>query len=177
MTERQRIGGVVTAKADLAEALRLTMRGTAASVGAITVTMPDGTWRGATINSMTSVSLSPPSILVSLDSAAQVHAAVLESRRFAVNLFAHHQAEMAAIFSDPTRHEERFATGPWEDRTHGVPVLGDALATLVCSVAATLPYATHTITVGQVEAIIGGGADRKPLVYHDGRYGRWTDLK
>ena len=174
MTKRQSIADAVTAKSELGDALRMAMRGTAASVGALTVTMADGSWRGATINSMTSVSLSPPSILVSLDSSAQVHAAVLKRRRFAVNVFADNHAEMAAIFADPLRHGERFASGPWREQ-HGAPILGDAITSIVCTVAGTLPFGTHTIVVGLVEAI-ASGTGKAPLVYHDRHYGSWSGL-
>lgn len=158
---------------DLAEALRLAMRGTAASVAAITVAMADRSWRGATINSMTSVSLNPPSILVSLESASQVHGAVLDRRRFGVNLFSRDHAEMAAVFADPQRHDERFASGTWSDKPHHVPVLAEAVATIICELKATLPFGTHSIIVGQVESILTGTGS-EPLVYHNGRYGGWA---
>ena len=173
----QRVGGGTSSdEAEIAGALRLAMRGTAASVGALTVRLPDGSWRGATVNSMISVSLNPPSILVSLNSASQVHAAVLECRRFAVNIFASNHSEMAAIFADPLRHRERFAEGQWESEQYGLPVLADAVAVVVCTVAATLPFGTHTIAVGTVEQV-SHSPGREPLVYHNGHYGRWEQLR
>ena len=173
MSNQRFIGDAISDETEIADTLRVAMRGTAASVCAVTVRLADDSWRGATVNSMTSVSLNPPSILVSLNSTSQVHAAVLECRRFAVNIFASDHAEMAATFADPLRHSERFATGLWEAKLHGVPVLADAAATIVCSVAATLPFGTHTIIVGAVDEL-SHDPSREPLVYHNGRYGRWA---
>lgn len=160
-------------EAELGHELRLAMRGTGASVSAITTRTPDGAWRGATINSMTSVTLNPPALLVSLNSASRIHAAVLEAGRFAVSIFAVQHADMAAAFADPMRHEERFATGAWTEDRAGLPILADAVAGMACSIDATLPYGTHTIVVGKVTSVRRDRA-AEPLIYHDGRYGRWT---
>jgi flavin reductase (DIM6/NTAB) family NADH-FMN oxidoreductase RutF len=151
------------------------MRATAATVCAITTMAADGTWRGATVNSMTSVSLSPPSLLVSLNSASRIHAAVLTARRFVVTVFADTHWEIAAAFADPNRHDERFVRGAWQAAGNGMPILTDAVANILCSSASTLPFGTHTVVVGIVDDIImGTGAE--PLVYHDGRYGQWKPL-
>ena len=161
------------AQAELGHALRMAMRGTGTSVSAVTTAKPDGSWRGATVNSLVSVSLSPPAILVSLNSASRIHATVLEVRRFAVNIFALQHAEIAAAFADPMRHDERFTTGPWQAGETGMPVLTDAVASLECVVDATLPYATHTIIVGKV-IDVHRDPTAAPLIYHDGRYGDWS---
>ena len=84
-------------------------------------------------------------------------------------------ADMAATFADPLRHRERFAEGQWESEQYGLPVLSDAVAIIVCSVAATLPFGTHTIAVGTVEEL-SHNPGREPLVYHNGQYGRWEHL-
>lgn len=160
---------------DLADRLRRAMRATGASVSAVTTTMADGSWRGATINSMISVTLSPPSILVSLNSASRIHAAVLEHRVFAVNVFAAQHAEIAAVFADPTRHDERFAEGDWQADEAGLPILADAAASFACTIAATLPFGTHTIIIGEVDRVQRRG-DARPLVYHDGHYGAWSPI-
>jgi flavin reductase (DIM6/NTAB) family NADH-FMN oxidoreductase RutF len=173
--DRVDTGFAALAPDERAEALRLTMRATAATVCAVTTLAADGTWRGATVNSMTSVSLSPPSLLVSLNGASRIHAAILASRRFVVTVFASTHREIAAAFADPKRHDERFATGAWQLAENGMPILTDAVANILCSSAATLPFGTHTIIVGIVDDIVmGTGAE--PLVYHDGRYGRWSPL-
>ena len=160
-------------QAALGHELRMAMRGTGTSVSAVTTAKADGSWRGATVNSLVSVSLSPPAILISLNSSSRIHATVLEVRRFAVSVFALQHAAIAAAFADPMRHEERFTSGPWQAGATGMPILTDAVASLECEVDATLPYATHTIIVGKVAAVRRDPA-AAPLIYHDGHYGDWS---
>jgi len=53
----------------------------------------------------------------------------------------------------------------------GVPVLTDAQAVLVCSLAQSSVFGTHTILIGQVEAV-RIREDIDPLIYQDGYFGR-----
>ena len=156
----------------IAEVMRLAMRGTASSVCAVTTALPDGSWRGATVITLISVSLNPPSVLVSLDSASRIHAAVLSTRRFGVTVFALQHRAIAASFADPTKHDERFAIGNWLAGDDGLPVLADAVANLSCKTADTLLFGDHTVFVGGVERV-SSDQTQEPLVYHDGRYGHW----
>ncbi len=173
--DRADLGFAALAPDERSEALRLTMRATAATVCAVSTRGGDGKWRGATVNSMTSVSLSPPSLLVSLNSASRIHAAVLTARRFVVTIFADIHRDIAAAFADPRRHDERFAAGAWQAAENGMPILTDAVANILCSSASSLPFGTHTVVIGIVDDIImGTGAE--PLVYHDGRYGQCSPL-
>lgn len=169
--ERRLAEPAAPAPHEATEMFRLAMRRTGSSVCAVTTIAADGSRRGATVNSMTSVSMRPPSLLVSLESTARIHAAVLSRGRFALTVFAPHHHDIAAAFADPMRHDERFKVGPWR-LDDGLPVLDDAVANLLCRVEATLPFATHTIVVGVVEKVSLGTGDR-PLLYHDGRYGGW----
>lgn len=174
--DRPRTGPVHHEAQGLGHEFRLAMRQTAATVCAVSTIGADGEWRGATVSSMTSVSLSPPALLVSLATTSRIHAAVLSARRFVVTIFAEHHREIAACFANPRRHPERFAEGPWVIGEAGLPVLPDAVANIVCKAAGSLPFATHTIIVGEVESITRD-ASREPLVYHDGRYGSWRELE
>lgn len=170
--DRARPEAAAHVRSGLSEDFRLAMRQTAATVCAVSVATSDGEWRGSTVNSMISVSLSPPSLLVSLNGASRIHAAVLSSRRFVVTIFAEEQAEIAACFASPELQAERFGHGSWRAGPEGLPFLEGAVANITCSAAELLPFSTHTIIVGAVESVTRGGGIR-PLVYHDGRYGGW----
>ena len=169
---RERLGTDSGHRPATAEVLRFAMRGTASSVCAVTTVLSDGSWRGATVNTLISVSLNPPSVLVSLDSASRMHAAVLSTRRFGVTVFAMRHRAIAASFADPTKHDERFAVGNWLAGDDGLPALADAVANLSCKTADTFVFGDHTVFVGGVERVSSDQA-QEPLVYHDGRYGRW----
>jgi 3-hydroxy-9,10-secoandrosta-1,3,5(10)-triene-9,17-dione monooxygenase reductase component len=51
----------------------------------------------------------------------------------------------------------------------GVPVVGDALAALVCTIEAEHPAGDHTIVLGRVLAVRHGD-DRPPLVFFGGGF-------
>ena len=51
---------------------------------------------------------------------------------------------------------------------HGVPVLDDALAWMVCDLEALHPGGDHTIGIGAVTEM--GHAEGEPLVFYGGRY-------
>ncbi len=162
---------------ELSEALRLAMRDVASTVSIVTALGADRTRHGATVTAMTAVSLSPPSLLVVLNGAARTHAAILATRAFAVSVLAEADARMAALFADPTRHAERFASPRWHaagESGGGLPVLEGALATFVCGAAECRPFGTHTIFIGAVERVLSGSAAR-PLLYHNRRYARLAE--
>ncbi len=155
----------------LSDQLRLALREIAATVSVVTALAADGSRLGATVTSMTSVSLKPPSLLVVLNSAARTHAAVLATRAFAVNILGDGHGDIAAIFADPTRHQERFASPAWQAGDRGLPVLDGAIATFICAAAECRPFGTHTVFIGVVEQVISGAGGR-PLLYQDGSYRR-----
>ncbi len=155
----------------LSDEVRLAFRQVAGTVSIVTALAADGSRQGATVTSLASVSLKPPSLLVVLNGAARTHAAILATRFFAVNILGDSQGGIAALFADPTRHLQRFASAAWQASDHGVPVLDGALATFVCTVADSRPFGTHTVFIGTVDRALRGAVEA-PLLYHDGGYHR-----
>src|SRR3954454_22877191 len=56
---------------------------------------------GMTVSAVCSLSLDPPMLLVCLNSASATQEAVRKSSRFAVNILAEHQGELADRFARP----------------------------------------------------------------------------
>jgi flavin reductase (DIM6/NTAB) family NADH-FMN oxidoreductase RutF len=66
------------------------------------------------------------------------------------------------------RGEDRFGLGGWSEE-HGVPVLLDAQACIICAKEDRFDYGSHTIFLGRVTSVgIHGAVD--PLIYVDGHY-------
>ena len=132
------------------------------------VTTSDGAaWLGMTATSVTPVSMQPPALLVCINRAAQLHDTLIARRRFCVNLLRDGQDELCRIFSGQLRVADRFGFGDWQTGSWGVPYLADAQASLLCALDMHLPYATHALCIGLVEAV--KVADRiAPLIYQDG---------
>ncbi|MFJ9454267.1 flavin reductase family protein [Kitasatospora sp. NPDC101447] len=147
-------------------ALRSVMRRWATGVALVTAT-PQGRPTGCTASSFTSVSLSPPLVLVSLRRSSRTLAAITGQGAFGINLLGRHHQDLA----------DRFATAPAEQRFAGighrlvrdVPVIDEAMAALVCRVERTVAAADHLLVLGQpLWCDRNGAAD--PLVHFGSHY-------
>ena len=124
--------------------------------------------KGMTATSFSSVSLDPPQILVCLNQNTDTCAAVLEQKRFAVNILSSEQQSVSNQFAGGSSQEERFANVAWEASDNGVPLLTEALASLECSVVEQVLAGTHWIVIGEVQKVVcrSGG----PLLYYSSAY-------
>lgn len=120
-----------------------------------------------TVSAFCSVSLVPPLVLICVDQAASMHAMLLETNHFAVNILATHQEPLSRRFSGPDEHK-RFDGIGYERGLTGVALLDDALAHIECRRVAQHPAGDHTIVVGRVETATAH-SDR-PLLYYRGGY-------
>jgi flavin reductase (DIM6/NTAB) family NADH-FMN oxidoreductase RutF len=122
---------------------------------------------GLTTNAFTSLSLEPSLILVCFDNGSRTLPVVREAGRFAVNILRAGQEDLAATFASKRLQDEKFAEVTHRE-AHGVPVLDDALAWLVCDLQETLPRGDHTIGIGAVDALhVDEG---EPLLFWRGKY-------
>ena len=122
---------------------------------------------GLTTNAFTSLSLDPPLVLVCFDNGSRTLGVVRDSGRFAVNVLRRGQEELAAVFASKRVQDEKFAEVTHTE-AHGVPVLDDALAYLVCEVRELLPGGDHTVGIGAVESM--EAFDGEPLLFWRGSY-------
>jgi flavin reductase (DIM6/NTAB) family NADH-FMN oxidoreductase RutF len=119
-----------------------------------------------TANSLSSVSLYPPLISVCVDHEAEMHAAILRVKLFAVNVLSSSQETLARRFAD--KHEDRFDGVGYHLTPDGLVLLGGALAHIECQRYAEYPGGDHTIVLGRV---VGGSTSKgRPLLYYRGGY-------
>jgi flavin reductase (DIM6/NTAB) family NADH-FMN oxidoreductase RutF len=118
---------------------------------------------GMTCTSLTSVALSPPTLLVCLDHRSGTLRAVRESAAFAVNLLLEDAVAVARLFASATA--ERFARVAW----HPSPLLGTpwlrdcTVAAVECRVVRRQAVADHDVVIAEV--IAAAQRDDTPLVY------------
>jgi flavin reductase (DIM6/NTAB) family NADH-FMN oxidoreductase RutF len=146
---------------------RHAMRTLASAVSVVT-TAHEGRRHGMTVTAVSSVSMDPPSLLVCINRAAGLHAPLLATRRFCLNILRADQAELAQAFGGGRAGEQRFALGDWRE-AEGLPCLDGAQANVLCEVDGVFRYATHSIVVGLVTAVRVADVVT-PLIYQDGRY-------
>lgn len=130
--------------------MRRTMGKFATGVAVIT-TEVDGVPHGMTVNSLTSVSLDPPLLLVCFNHGARSAEAVSAAGRFAVNILSSRQQAIALRFAQ--RGEDHFAGLGLEYDGHRVPVVPRALAHLDCDVDRIIEAGDHTVVFGAVRDV------------------------
>ncbi|GAB7006457.1 hypothetical protein JCM18899A_39300 [Nocardioides sp. AN3] len=145
--------------------MRQTMGRFATGVAVITTEL-DGVPHGMTVNSLTSVSLDPPLLLVCFNHGARTAEAVVERGRFVVNVLARRQQEIALRFA--ARGEDHFAGLHLEYGEHSLPVVPNALAHLDCAVDRVVEAGDHTVVLGAVSATCSSPGE--PLAFHAGRF-------
>jgi flavin reductase (DIM6/NTAB) family NADH-FMN oxidoreductase RutF len=140
----------------------------ATGVAVITSAGPSG-GGGMTANALCSLSLDPLLVLVCLANSARTLPIVRETGRFAVNLLAAHQREVAGLFASKAPEYEKLEQVP-NHVVNGMPVIDGTIAWAMCEVRELLPGGDHTIAIGEVmEMGLGGG---EPLLWFEGRYHR-----
>ncbi|MFI9610537.1 flavin reductase family protein [Streptomyces sp. NPDC052023] len=156
----------MTETLDTTVAFRATMGRLASGVSVIT-TRTGSTPIGMTASAVSALSLDPLQLIVCVGNHLFTRTAIAEHGRFAVNILGEDGEDLARTFAAPV--PDRFA-GVAVDDSHGVPVLQDAIATVVCQVSQALPGGDHTIFVGDARHFTHKSASR-PLVYFAGEFG------
>ena len=153
---------------NVAAAFKSAWRGVAATVSIVTA--HDGArHHGMTATSVTSLSMSPPALLVCLNQSTLLHHIMASARVFCVNVLDESHEQISAAFSGAMPAEERFAAGDWAFRDDGLGYLSDAECNLFCTKTAAIPYGTHTIFIGQVTEVLQTER-RTPLIYKNAGY-------
>jgi 3-hydroxy-9,10-secoandrosta-1,3,5(10)-triene-9,17-dione monooxygenase reductase component len=122
---------------------------------------------GMTTNALCSLSLDPLLVLACFDNQARTLPVVRESGRFGVNVLRAGQDAVSGQFASKLPLDRKFDAVDYR-LEQGVPVLGGALAWLVCDVREMLPGGDHTIGIGAVVAM--GHEEGDPLVWYRGAY-------
>ncbi|MET8412514.1 flavin reductase family protein [Streptomyces sp. NPDC005195] len=156
----------MTETLDTAVAFRAAMSRLATGVSVIT-TRTGGTPIGMTASAVSALSLDPLQLIVCIGNHLFTRTAIADHGRFAVNVLGEDSEHLARVFAASV--PDRFA-GVAIDEEHGVPVLRDAIATVVCDVSRALPGGDHTIFVGDARHF-AHKAEGRPLVHFAGGFG------
>lgn len=156
--------------ADLTLAFKSAMRNLA---GAITVvTVGDERERtGMTVTSVTSFSMEPPAIVVSMNQASSSWHLLQRRGWFGVNALRESQTFVADSFSGRSGRSgaQRYDGIDWHPLPSGTPALRGALLSLDCEVDAVFQRHSHALVIGFVRSVeVGPHSD--PLAYWNGRY-------
>jgi flavin reductase (DIM6/NTAB) family NADH-FMN oxidoreductase RutF len=138
----------------------------ASGVTVVTTRDTSGLDHGLTVSAFTSLSLSPPLILVCIDQEASMHPALTDATHFAVNILSETQEPVARRFAAP--ETDRFEGIGFTRGVTGAALLDDVLAFVECRLANSVSCGDHTIFVGEVER--AEARSTGPLLYYRGGY-------
>jgi flavin reductase (DIM6/NTAB) family NADH-FMN oxidoreductase RutF len=148
--------------------LRNVMGHFATGVTVITTKDKAGKPFGLTANAFSSLSLSPPLVLICVDKAVDCYACFEESKVFVVNFLSEEQEQLSTRFA--TKGIEKFEGVICRPGACGAPLLDGALGYLECKVVNAYEGGDHTIYVGEIQTASASG-DR-PLLFFKGKYYR-----
>ena len=137
------------------------------TTGIVVLTVEDdaGHVHGMTVNSFTSISLDPPTVLVSLK-AGRTHRLISRNGRYGACILREEQQPYSAHFAG--RPQE--ALKPDFIVRDRLPTLRHCLAWFECAVIETVQVHDHTLFVAEVTAC--GNEDGTPLMFFASRYHR-----
>jgi flavin reductase len=123
---------------------------------------------GMTVSAFSSVSADPPLVLICVNRATKTHRVIEEGALFAVNILSEAQRDVSDLFASLEYEDSRLDRVAWTEGVTSAPIIDEALASLECRVRSAHREGSHTIYIGEVEAVHGTGAG--PLLYYDGGY-------
>lgn len=155
---------------DESQMFKNAMRCLAGGVCAISVGDDKG-WGGLVATSVTSFSISPPSLLFCVNRNASAWPLIQRTGRFAVNVLGWRHKEVALRFagSRGEKGRERFAGAEWMTTDQGTPYLADAVISVECDVREVIERYTHAIVLGDVRQVMTANPDAA-LVYLQGSF-------
>jgi flavin reductase (DIM6/NTAB) family NADH-FMN oxidoreductase RutF len=146
------------------------MRHLAGGVSVITVGQANDI-TGMTVTSVSSLSVEPPTLIVSINRESSSWPLLKRHGFFGVNILTADQLEVAERFTGKNglKGAERFAGAQWITRSSGVPLLVGALAAIDCAVEDIIERHSHAIVIGRV-LDIQLSSRTAALAYWQGQY-------
>lgn len=130
--------------------------------GVTVVGFKDGSeMAGMTVNSFTSVSLSPALLLVSIQKSSRMHDRIL-GQAFSVSVLRSDQEQVARAFAS----KDRAGIPSW-DVSGGIGKIENALAWFECDSWSEIDAGDHTLLIGEIQNF--GHGEGEPLMFYSGK--------
>jgi flavin reductase (DIM6/NTAB) family NADH-FMN oxidoreductase RutF len=126
---------------------------------------------GMTVTSVSSLSVDPPTLIVSINRNASSWPLLKRHGFLGINILSADQLEIAERFTGKggLKGADRFAGAQWTTRVSGVPLLVGALSVFDCEAEDIIERHSHAIVVGRV-LDIQTSRRTAALAYWQGRY-------
>ena len=118
--------------------------------------------------SVTSLSMSPPSVLVCVNKEASIHNLLSKDSLFCINILSREQESLSKVCSESEEGESRFNDTAWiEDKNYVFN--SNSLSNIFCKCIDTIYHTSHTIFIAEVKAT-QNNESLEPLIYQSGNY-------
>ncbi len=138
----------------------------ATGVAVATVLDKQGTPHGMTVNSFSSVSISPPLVLFCVAHTARMLEHFRAQKHLAINILREEQRALSTHFA--RAGHDGFTGVEWEPGPNGVPLIPDALAVIECELHRTIAAGDHDIVIAEV--VHTTVREGRPLLYYASKY-------
>jgi flavin reductase (DIM6/NTAB) family NADH-FMN oxidoreductase RutF len=126
---------------------------------------------GMTVTSVSSLSVDPPTLIVSINRDSSSWPLIKRLGFFGVNILTADQLDVAERFTGKggLKGADRFAGAEWFTGASGVPLLAGALAAIDCEVEDIVERHSHAIVIGRV-LDVQSSTRTAALAYWQGQY-------
>jgi flavin reductase (DIM6/NTAB) family NADH-FMN oxidoreductase RutF len=126
---------------------------------------------GMTVTSVSSLSIDPPTLIVSINRESSTWLVLKRYGVFGVNVLTSDQIDIAERFAGKNglKGRERFAGGEWVARGPSAPLLVGASVAIDCEVEDVIERHSHAIVIGRVRDLTQSN-NESALAYWHGRY-------
>ena len=126
----------------------------ATSVTVIT-TIDSGLRYGLTATAVSSLTATPPRLLVCVNKSGATHEKIIGAGVFAINVLSEDQEKVAKAFSGMLGKDfDRFSLGDWTVLATGCPILQNTASSFDCKLVQIIDQPTHSIFIGEVLATV-----------------------
>jgi flavin reductase (DIM6/NTAB) family NADH-FMN oxidoreductase RutF len=129
-------------------------------LAAITAADPSGAPCGLLVSSISSYSVSPPSVMAAIARGSRSYRAIANAEAFGVHVLRSDQEPVAQQFASALDDKFEGLRWRWE---RNIPRLLEALIYLPCRRRAMIPHGDHAIVVGEALAVVCDPGE--PLIY------------
>lgn len=126
---------------------------------------------GMTANAFMSISLDPKLVTISVDNNASMLEKINKSGKYAVSFLSAEQQNISMHFAGQKKEENPIDFELISD----MPVIENALTTVVCDVDQAIEVGDHTLFIGKVQDI--QVREGEPLLFYCGKYGNYQSAE
>ncbi|MCT2594579.1 flavin reductase family protein [Streptomyces sp. N2-109] len=135
--------------------------------GVTVVTAMDGkTPRGLAVNTFSSISLAPATVMVCVQHTSSTHDCLFRAEHLAINILSTDQLDVVSTFAG--KSDDKFKGLDWETGPFGSPLIARSSAQMEVEIRERLQASTHTIFV--CRAVHAAAFENHPMVYSAGKF-------